>query len=130
MEANIKSKEEILAKLQKRTIIDPVSGCWLWTGALNSVTHGHGIIRLWKFSPKYYVHRLSAYLFLDYSLSDPSRQVNHHCPNQNCWNPDHIYVGTQAENNEDKWKHAGKDGPADFRSWCAKRGIKHTSELK
>jgi len=103
----LEDKNELLTRLEKRTIVDPTTECWLWQGALNYVTHGHGIMKLWKGSPKFYTHRLSAYIFHGYDMNSIF-QVNHNCSNQNCWNPKHIYVGTQSENMGDVYKHQGK----------------------
>jgi hypothetical protein len=99
---SMEDKQGILKRLQNRTEIDPITGCWLWQGALNNVTYGHGIIKLFKFGKKEYVHRLSAYIHLDYDLWG-ILQVNHKriCPNKHCWNPEHIYIGTKYDNMQD-----------------------------
>lgn len=110
----LQDKMELLKRLERRTEIDSVTECWLWTGALNNVTYGHGILKLWKGSPKFYAHRLAAHIFHGYDMNS-SFQVNHTCSNQNCWNPKHIYVGTQGQNMEDIYKQQGKE-PKQVRS--------------
>lgn len=117
----LENKEEIFNRLKKRTELNLDNGCWLWQGALNNVIHGHGIMKLWKHSPKFYVHRLSAYIHFDYDLDNKELQVNHYCSNQNCWNPEHIYIGTQAENMQDKIKDGTYYNPNTNKTHC-KRG--------
>jgi len=70
----------------------------LYTGALSD---GYGVV---SHSSTYKVHRISAHVYLGFNLNDETIQVNHKliCPNKNCWNPEHLYVGTQNENNADK----------------------------
>lgn len=94
-------KEKILEKLKAKTTIDSETGCWLWNGGKNHAG-GHGIYRPIP-NQKYYVHRLSAYIHLDYDLLRKDLQVLHKrdCPNKNCWNPEHLYLGTLQDNIED-----------------------------
>lgn len=37
--------------------------------------------------------------------------VNHHCDNKKCCNPEHLYVGTQAENMRDLAERGGRVMP-------------------
>lgn len=78
----------------KTTYIDE---CWIFNGLL---VDGYGKV---KISGKTYgVHQLSAHYFLDFNLSSPL-QPNHkqECNNRACWNPDHLYIGTQYQNAQD-----------------------------
>lgn len=54
----------------------------------------------------YNVHRLSAYLYHSLDIEDINIQVNHkvECSRPNCWNPNHIYIGSQSENLKDQVK--------------------------
>lgn len=83
-------------RLMKKTTIDPEKGCWLFMGHRDK--DGYGRVR---FNYRHeYVHRISAILFLNYDPEDKSVQVNHktQCNTPNCWNPEHLYIGTQADN--------------------------------
>ena len=56
----------------------------------------------WK-GRKVTISRLSAHLFLGLDLNNPKQQANHKrdCPHEDCWNPDHLYIGTQRDNVRD-----------------------------
>lgn len=95
-------KQKIIEKLFNNRQINQLTGCWIWLG--NIGTHGYG--RIWLGSrtsgTRYVVHRLSAELFREDFKS--WLQVNHHCDNKICFNPEHLYSGMQQENVRDKYK--------------------------
>jgi hypothetical protein len=90
---------EIVSLMWDQTI--QKDGCWLYTG---NKRRGHGAISLHGIH--YGVHQLSLSIFkginLEYKL-DGSLLTLHirECPNKNCWNPDHLYVGTNSDNTKD-----------------------------
>ena len=89
----------IRAKMRMKTSY--VDGCWLiYAGS----RHGYAEVSL--NGKRELAHRVSAYLFLGYDLKDKKQQVNHKqsCPHKNCWNPDHLYVGTQRQNIVDRFQ--------------------------
>src|SRR5262245_42786251 len=90
--------DKLLSKLWSQTIIDETTGCWLWQGALDS--DGYGMIRHEK--KLYYIHKL-AYELMKGPIPK-GKQINYmlECPYRNCWFPDHLYDGTQAENMQDR----------------------------
>lgn len=110
----------IREKLQEKTIIDTVSGCWLWTGAKYN-TYGHGQI---NFNYSHVsVHRLSAFLYLGLiDIDDLSLQVNHKviCKHPNCWNPDHLYLGSQLDNVRDTIEKGNRFNPNTIKTHCPK----------
>ena len=72
------------------------NGHWLWQG---TKVRGYG--RLWIEKGKtIQAHRLSLHLFSNLDL-DTELQVNHKCNRKDCVNPEHLYVGTQADNVRD-----------------------------
>jgi hypothetical protein len=73
----------------------PESGCWLWEGA--STVAGYGIVvRAGKHRP---AHRLSYELFIE--APPPHLDVLHTCDIKCCVNPQHLYIGTHAQNMKD-----------------------------
>lgn len=90
----------ILDRLERKKVLTK-DGCWLFIGSHSRGGQGPGQIRyLGKLVS---IPRLSAHLSLGLDLSDAKQQANHKqvCPDSNCWNPDHLYVGTQQDNIRD-----------------------------
>ena len=72
------------------------SGCIRFTGHLD----GEGYGRIMVARVKYMAHRLSYYLS-NGTIPD-GYVVRHKCDNPSCINPEHLEVGTQADNIADK----------------------------
>ena len=87
--------ERILNKVTK----NEASGCWEWTGFKNAAGYG-----LFEIKGKLYrVHRFSLARKLCRELIE-DEVTRHMCHNPVCCNPDHLEVGTQAENMNDMAK--------------------------
>lgn len=72
---------------------------WLWLGAKNGKGRGHVTIDHQNIE----VHRLSAYVYLDLDIDDPKQIACHktNCLRKDCWNPEHLYIGTKESNMKD-----------------------------
>lgn len=84
--------------------------CWIWTRSLS--TDGYGGVRF--AAHRWRAHRL-AYT-LTFGTIPHGKWVLHRCFNRRCINPDHLYIGTVVENNNDTVKagrhHCAKMTPA------------------
>lgn len=75
--------------------------CWEWTGGKTSKSKGkfqYGIIKI--AGRKIRVPRLSMYLWKGFAL-ESKLFICHTCDNTICFNPEHLFVGTNKNNIED-----------------------------
>ena len=74
--------------------VEKTNGCWFWTGYRNPAGYG----RLTRFGRTLGAHRYSWMI----SRGDPGPlDVLHKCDQRNCVRPDHLFLGTQADNVRD-----------------------------
>ena len=86
--------------LAAQIAIDPVSGCWVWTGRLDRDGYGrigdrgaHRTVWLVLHGP------IESGLQLDHLCHDPAVcRLSTRCPHRRCVNPDHLAPATAAAN--------------------------------
>jgi len=110
----------LISRIKTKTIYE--GDCWRYTGkkvgkGYGSITYKNRTIRL---------NRFIAYVYHGMNLGSIVMQANHtsNCKYKDCWNPKHIYAGTQQENVNDQIK-AGT-----FYYGTNNLGLKKQKELK
>lgn len=96
-EARSKTKNglsSIQERFEKNFTVTP--GCWLWQSLKTSKGYG----RLYCFGRMNLAHRISYQLYVEDVPDDLC--VLHRCDTPGCVNPDHLFLGTAADNNQDK----------------------------
>lgn len=94
-------------------VVRSTSGCWEWQGS----TSGRGYGCMVPQKKKVLAHRFSYQLHC--GSIPPGVLVCHHCDNPKCVRPDHLFLGTINDNNQDK-KNKGR---------CVRGHAVHTSKL-
>lgn len=85
-----------LERFSRSYKVDKKTGCWNWQLSLNDKGYGS-----FYFPPRNCIGAHTA----AWELLRGSRKglfVLHHCDNPRCCNPEHLYLGTQADNVRDR----------------------------
>ena len=120
---------EYIARLQEKIEIDPRTACWNWTASLRPT--GYGQMRY--LGTTELAHRVAWMLFRGPIPKANNRygtmNVLHHCDNPKCVNPQHLFIGDQADNVRDavakqRWGKRGCQGERHGRSRLKEKDVR------
>ena len=102
----INTTDEFKQAFERRFIKNELTNCWEWIGNKVKLRGGYGVF---THRPSNIImqraHRISWKLYRDEFITKDDH-VLHKCDNPLCVNPDHLFIGDQALNMEDKsFKH-------------------------
>lgn len=98
--------ENLKKRFHRAYKINTESQCWIWEKHKDK--RGYGKIT-YEFK-SCYAHRIS--YFLAHGFFPNELLVCHHCDNTSCVNPDHLFLGTLADNTRDMIKKGRSKFPS------------------
>lgn len=94
----LQDKGSIIKRLDRDKYILQPEGCWLWAGYC--LDGGHGQMQIE--GKTYLVHRISLYVYSNFDLNGELDALHkRECKRKNCFNPEHLYAGTDYDNQRD-----------------------------
>jgi hypothetical protein len=93
----------------RRYYREVASGCWEWKGSVDQ--DGYGIFNATFNGVRH--HRAHRFSWAFHTLSGIGKdmEVCHSCDNPRCVNPGHLWLGTTADNQADRWRKGRGKNP-------------------
>jgi hypothetical protein len=88
---------ELAERIEAKSIPEPNTGCWLWTGALGSDGYGHIRLTLRPGASRMVGAHRASFMAFNGAIPD-GLVVDHRCTNPPCVNPAHLRAITKRMN--------------------------------
>lgn len=106
-------KQAAMSKIERNVYFSP-DGCWYWISGLDSAKE-RGRLTLLNYT--WYAHRAAYELYV--GPITEGLDALHTCDNKLCVNPNHLFLGTDSDNQQDFWRK----GRTRKLSWKGERNV-------
>jgi hypothetical protein len=96
------------------------NGCWMWLGTTTGLFRGTEYGTFWTGEDIVLAHRFSLGRRLGRKILKGLKAL-HKCDVSMCVNPDHLYEGTQGQNNKDAYQRGRRSGAVQSKMLLAAR---------
>lgn len=104
--------------------VQKTDGCWLWTAGRDKDGYGQFRVHVAPYTNRH-VHAHRVAWELTYGPIPSGLCVCHRCDNPGCVRPDHLFLGTLDENNQDKVKKGRQSKGLETKPWLRAKGEGH-----